>query len=36
MSPLELREIEDPRRVVCVFGRSPDGMPHKVKYIRSV
>lgn len=30
MSPLEQREISDPRKVLCVFGRSPDGLPHKV------
>lgn len=31
MSPVEERELSDPRKVVCVFGRSVDGLPHKVK-----
>ncbi|CAM9903085.1 unnamed protein product, partial [Pylaiella littoralis] len=30
LSPVEAREVSDPRKVVCVFGRSPDGLPHKV------
>lgn len=27
---MEAREVADPRRVLCIFGRSPDGLPHKV------
>ncbi|CAM9870769.1 unnamed protein product [Ectocarpus sp. 12 AP-2014] len=33
LSPLEARELNDPRKVVCVFGRSPDGLPHKVTFM---
>eukprot|EP00903_Cladosiphon_okamuranus_P005945 g5874.t1 len=33
LSPVEAREVSDPRKVVCVFGRSPDGLPHKVTFI---
>eukprot|EP00752_Nemacystus_decipiens_P018720 g16783.t1 len=33
LSPLEAREVSDPRKVVCVFGRSPDGLPHKVTFM---
>ena len=34
LSPMEAREVSDPRKVVCVFGRSPDGLPHKVSRSR--
>lgn len=33
LSPMEAREVSDPRKIVCVFGRSPDGLPHKVSPI---
>ena len=33
LSPMEAREVNDPRKVVCVFGRSPNGLPHKVRYL---
>ena len=31
LSPMEAREVSDPGRVLCVFGRSPEGLPHKVR-----
>ncbi|CAM9411538.1 unnamed protein product [Hapterophycus canaliculatus] len=33
LSPVEARELSDPKKAVCVFGRSPDGLPHKVSFM---
>lgn len=33
LSPVEQRQISDPHKVVCVFGRSSDGLPHKVSFL---